>query len=104
MEDKSYVERLAHDAAVWQREGLISAEQERAILSRIGAGEPRLIGALRMGSLITAVSLIGALVLSGGILLLFASQWREMPDWFRTAVVLAGMFAAYGAGYKLMYR
>ena len=104
MEEKSYVERLAHDVAVWQREGLITAEQERAILSRIGAGEPRLIGALRMGWLVTAVSLIGALVLAGGVVLLFASQWREMPDWFRTAVVFAGMFAAYGGGYLLMYR
>jgi uncharacterized membrane protein len=104
MEDTSYVERLAHDVAAWQREGLISAEQERAILARIGAGEPRLIGALRMGWLVTAVSLIGALVLAGGVILLFASPWREMPDWFRTAVIFAGMFTAYGVGYALMYR
>ncbi|MBI5287784.1 MAG: DUF2157 domain-containing protein [Chloroflexi bacterium] len=104
MDDETYVERLAHDVAVWQHEGLISAEQERAILSRIGAGEPRLVGALRMGWLVTAVSLIGALVLAGGVVLLFASQWREMPDWFRTAVVFAGMFAAYAGGYLLTYR
>ena len=104
VDDETYVERLAHDVAVWQREGLISSEQERTILSRIGAGEPRLVGALRMGWLVTAVSIIGALVLAGGVVLLFASQWRKMPDWFRTAVVFAGMFAAYAGGYLLTYR
>jgi uncharacterized membrane protein len=99
-----YLEHLAHDVAVWQREGLITAEQERAILARIGAGEPRLVGALRLGWLITAVSLIGALILGAGVVLLFAANWEQMPDWFRTAVIFAGMIIAYGAGYALTYR
>jgi uncharacterized membrane protein len=104
MAEQDYVERLAHDVAVWQREGLISTEQERAILARVGAGEPRLVGALRLGWLVTAVSLIGALVLAGGVVLLFASQWDGMPDWFRTLVVFAGMGLAYTLGYVLTYR
>lgn len=104
MTQVDYLERIAHDVAIWQREGLISAEQERAILARIGAGEPRLIGALRLGWLITAVSIIGALILGAGVVLLFAANWEEMPDWFRTAVIFAGMIIAYGAGYALTYR
>jgi uncharacterized membrane protein len=104
MDDSSYVERLAHDVAVWKRDGLISDEQERAILARIGAGEPRLVGALRMGWLITAVSIIGAIILGAGVVLLFAANWREMPDWFRTVVIFAGMAIAYGGGYLLTYR
>ncbi len=104
MDDRDYVERLAHDVAVWQREGMISAEQEKAILARIGAGEPRLVGALRLGWLITAVSLIGALVLGGGIVLLFAANWNDMPDWFRSLVIVFGMAVAYGLGYLLTYR
>lgn len=99
-----YLEHLAHDVAVWQREGLITAEQERAILARIGAGEPRLVGALRLGWLITAVSLIGAIILGAGVVLLFATNWNAMPDWFRTFVVFAGMAIAYGSGYVLTYR
>jgi uncharacterized membrane protein len=104
MAQDDYTERLAHDVAVWEREGLISHDQERAILARIGAGEPRLIGALRMGWLVTAVSIIGALILGAGVVMLFATNWQEMPDWFRTAVILAGMLAAYGLGYVLTYR
>jgi uncharacterized membrane protein len=99
-----YLEHLAHDVAVWQREGLITAEQEGAILARIGAGEPRLVGALRLGWLITAVSLIGAIILGAGVVLLFATNWNAMPDWFRTFVVFAGMAIAYGSGYVLTYR
>lgn len=104
MDERDYVERLAHDVAVWQREGLISNEQEKVILTRIGAGEPRLVGALRLGWLITAVSLIGALVLGGGIVLLFAANWEDMPDWFRTLAIIAGMLAAYASGYVVTYR
>jgi len=50
------------------------------------------------------VSIVGAIVLAAGVVLLFASQWEELPSWFRTASVFAGMAAAYGAGYALIYR
>lgn len=104
MDDNEYRERLAHDAPIWTREGLISAEQERAILARAGAGEPRAVGILRFGWFVTAVSIIGALVLAGGIVLLFASQWESIPSWLRTTSLFGGMLAAYGSGYALIYR
>jgi uncharacterized membrane protein len=104
MDDQEYRERLAHDLATWTRGGLITPDQERAILARIGAGEPRVVGVLRLGWFVTAVSIIGALVLAGGVVLLFASQWQEMPTWFRTALIFAGMLASYGGGYALIYR
>lgn len=104
MAQDDYRERLAHDVATWQREGLISAEQERAILARIGAGEPRLIGALRLGWLVTAVSIVGAIVLAAGVVLLFATNWNEIPTTVRTGLPFAGMLAAYGIGYVLMER
>jgi uncharacterized membrane protein len=104
MDDNEYRERLAHDVAGWMRGGLITAEQERAILARIGAGEPRAVGILRLGWFVTAISIVGALVLAGGVTLLFASQWNELPTWFRTASIIAGMLASYAAGYALIYR
>ncbi len=104
MEEREYRERLAHDVARWQREGLISNEQERGIMARIGAGEPRLVGALRLGWLVSAVALIGAIVLAAGVVLLFAANWQAMPDGFRAALPFLGMFTAYGIGYALMFR
>jgi uncharacterized membrane protein len=104
MEDHEYRERLSRDVERWRRDEIISAEQARAILARQGAGHPSLVRALRMGWLVSAVSLGGALVLGAGVVLLFAANWEEMPDSFRTTIVFAGMAGAYGAAYWLMYR
>jgi uncharacterized membrane protein len=104
MDEQQYRERLARDAAAWRRDGLISETQERAILARYGAGEAKLARALRMGWLVSAVSIIGALVLGAGVVLLFAANWEEMPDSFRTALVFGAMLVVYGLAYALMYR
>ena len=104
MDQSDYRERLARDLARWRIDGIISDDQERAMLARVGAGEQRFIGALRMGWLITAVSIIGAIVLAAGVVLLFAANWEEMPDWFRTALVLVAMLVSYAAAYALMER
>lgn len=104
MDDLEYRERLAHDVASWEREGLIQPAQSRAILARAGAGEPKAVGALRLGWLITAVSVIGALVLGAGVILLIGTNWDEIPDGLRAAMIIGSMLASYGAAYALMYR
>jgi uncharacterized membrane protein len=104
VDEQEYRERLAHDVAAWERQGLITDAQERAILARYGAGEPKAVGVLRLGWFVTAVSIIGALVLAGGVVLLFASQWQSMPTSFRAGLVFAGVLASYGSGYALTYR
>jgi uncharacterized membrane protein len=104
MEQNEYRERLARDAARWRIDGIISDEQERAILARAGAGAAAGVRALRMGWLITAVSVIGALVLGAGVVLFFASNWEAIPDNARMALLIAGLVAVYSAGYVLMER
>ena len=104
MEEQEYRERLARDVAGWRREGLIDEEQERAILARYGVEGARAVRALRLGWFATAVSIVGAIVLAAGVVLLFATNWDEMPSWFRTAAIFAGMSASYGLGYALIYR
>ncbi|HYM14728.1 MAG TPA: DUF2157 domain-containing protein [Dehalococcoidia bacterium] len=104
MEEREYRERLARDVAGWRREGLIAEEQERAILGRYGADGARAVSALRLGWFATTVSIVGAIVLAAGVVLLFAANWNTMPSWLRAAAVFGGMAAAYGAGYALMER
>lgn len=104
MEEQDYRERLARDVAGWRREGLIGEEQERAILARYGIEGARAVRALRLGWFATAVSIVGAIVLAAGVVLLFATNWDAMPSWFRTAAIFAGMSASYGLGYALIYR
>jgi uncharacterized membrane protein len=104
MEDNSYRERLANDLASWTRDELITPAQERALLARIGAGEPRMIGALRLGWLVTAVSIIGAIILAAGIGTFFASNWQSIPDVARLAVLLAAIAASYAGAWFVAYR
>lgn len=104
MDDEAYRERLAHDVAAWRRAALISDEQERAILARIGAGERRAVGALRLGWLVSAVAVIAAIVLGAGVVLLFAANWQAMPSALRVGALCAGIAASYGAGYALIER
>jgi uncharacterized membrane protein len=104
MDEQEYRERLARDAAGWRRDSLISEEQERAILARYGLEGARAARALRLGWFATAVSIVGAIVLAAGVVLLFAANWDTMPSWFRAGAVFAGMAAAYAIGYALMER
>ena len=103
MDDQEYREQLAHDVAAWRREGLITEDQQRAIFARAGMGEPRVVGALRMGWLVTAVSIVGAFVLAAGVVLFFASNWEQTPDALRVGLVFASMLIAYAIGYALIY-
>jgi uncharacterized membrane protein len=104
MEEPDYRERLSREIARWVREGLITPAQSEAILVRIGAAGPRKLGALRMGWLVTAVSVLGAIALGAGVVLFVAANWQQMPDWCRTALVISAMMSAYTLGYVLMYR
>lgn len=104
MDEMEYRERLAHDVAGWRREGLIEPAQERAILARAGADESKAVGALRLGWLITAVSVVGALVLGAGVLLLIGTNWDEIPDGLRAGMLIGSMLAAYGLGYAMVSR
>lgn len=104
MDEQGYRERLSRDVAAWRRAELISEEQERAILARIGAGERKVVGALRLGWLVSAIALIGALVLGAGIVSLFAANWDQMPAALRAGALIAGILIAYGAGWALIER
>jgi uncharacterized membrane protein len=103
MDDETYRQRLARDLVSWRRAGLIDGDQEQAILARVGAADRSIARALRMGWIVSVVSIIGALVLAGGIVLLFASNWEDLPDWFRVAALIVGVAASYGGGYYLIY-
>lgn len=104
MDEQEYRERLVHDAAIWRREGLITQQQEQALLARSGARAVEMVRALRLGWFATGVSIVGAIAFAAGVVLLFATNWEQMPSWFRAGAVFAGMTLAYGLGYALIYR
>lgn len=95
-------ERLGVEVAGWVRDGLISEEQSRAILSRYGlrASTAR---AVRLGPVATLLSVLGAIVLGTGVVYFFAANWEALPDWFKVALVFTATGLAYTSGYVLRY-
>jgi uncharacterized membrane protein len=104
MDDQANHERIARDVNRWRSEGLIDAEQEARILARYDMGDRRTFGALRLGWLVTAIAIIGALVLAAGVVSLFGSTWQQLPVEIRILTLLAGMAAAYAGGNELIER
>ena len=95
--------RLAAEVDAWRREGLVRPEQADAILARYGL-RPGVVRAFRLGSVVSFVAVVGAIVLGMGVVFFFAANWEVLPAWFKVLLVFAGTAAAYAAGYWLQFR
>jgi uncharacterized membrane protein len=104
MDEQEYRERLARDIASWRRDGILDADAEAALLARVGVEPAAATRVLRLGWFASVVSIIGAIVLAAGIVLLFGANWQDLATWFRSGALIAGMIVAYAAGYVLMER
>jgi uncharacterized membrane protein len=104
MDEQEYRERLARDIASWRRDGILDPAAEAALLARVGIEPTAATRVLRLGWFASIVSIIGAIVLAAGVVLLFGASWEELATWFRAGSLIAGMIVAYAAGYVLMER
>ncbi len=117
--------RLSREVGSWERDGLVSGEQARAILQRYEppaeepiAGQPPVPGsndlaispadAAERNSLVSrAVSIIGvmgALLVGLGIIIYVAANWDVIPVWARVTM-LVGLTAAINVtGWLLLAR
>lgn len=75
---------LKGQLALWVDEGVITAEQARALNARYRLDEVRLKGV--PARLVTALSIIGALLVGAGVILLIASNWAAIPKAVRLAM------------------
>ncbi len=82
----------------WVAEGIIDAEQADQIRQLYGDSEP----ATKDRSILVAVSIIGALLIAGGIISIFAYNWTSLSREVRTVMsilpVLLGL-VVYGIAY-----
>jgi len=74
--------------------GLISEEQRQKILAHFQLKEEG-------GKLLSILSAVGALLITGGIILLIASHWDEIPRGLKIAVGLVLMLGAHAGGWWL---
>lgn len=92
---------LKGQLALWVEDGVITAEQARALNDRYRLDEVRLKGV--PARVITALSIIGALLVGAGMILLIASNWAAIPKPARLAMVISAILAINIAGYRLRF-
>jgi uncharacterized membrane protein len=77
-----------------QAAGLITAEQQRQIVERFKLKEEG-------GRFLAIISLVGAVLVACGLILLVAANWNEIPRGVKIAAGLLLMLGAHGGGWYL---
>src|SRR4051794_35202089 len=93
----TFEDRLAGETNDWVREGLVSAEQAGAIRRRYDGQE----GDRRWSRVVQVLAIGGAVAVGLGVILFFAANWSELPQFTRLALIVAAMVASYAAGDRL---
>ena len=88
---KRNVHWLMGEVECWEREGVVNADVAQRLRKRYegvaGAGRHRAV---------TAFSMLGALLIGAGLLLLLAHNWADLPRSARTALSLLPLVTAQG--------
>ncbi|MCI0846007.1 MAG: DUF2157 domain-containing protein, partial [Chloroflexi bacterium] len=95
--------RLPDEVRRWQDQGLISAEQGRAIMSGYPASGRHVAAHRTQGRLVSILAILGAVLVGLGVVLFFASNWEGIPKPVKLAMILIAIPAVYGIGYWLRY-
>ncbi len=99
----SFLARLPGEIRLWQDQGIITAEQARAIASSYDIPAEEASRQRARGRLVTILAIFGALLVGLGVILFFAANWDAVPRAVRLAMILVGIPTVYGVGYRLRY-
>jgi uncharacterized membrane protein len=92
--------KVGRESARWVAEGIISAEQRERIL----AGYIREPGDGGTGRMTTALVTIGALLLGIGVILFFASNWKDLSAFEKLCLLMSSLFVSYASAMWLEVR
>lgn len=98
--DAEFLGDLKKEVANWRASRIISGDQARQILGLYAASPDAPVA---RGRLITALGILGALLVAVGVILFFAANWAGIAREAKIAIVLAATLSAYGAGFWLRY-
>ncbi len=90
---------LNRELAVWREKQIISAEQAEQIQSLYPQG-----GKANYSTALILFGVIGALLIGGGIILIFGRNWNELPLWVRTGVAFLPLVLSQCITAVLLYR
>ena len=91
-----YAKKLERDLKRWLEKGWVTEEGYRAILAEQAQG-----GRLSASA---ALAAIGAVLLGFAAISFVAANWNEIPRILRVAMLVGGLWAAYGSGAYLYKR
>jgi uncharacterized membrane protein len=94
---------LQTEVTGWRAAGIISSDQARRILGLYVAGPGSSTSGAAGGRLITALGILGSILVGVGVILAFAANWDGIAREAKIALVLVATLTAYGAGYWLRY-
>lgn len=100
--DTAFHRKLLKEMAVWEAEGLLTPDQKERILARYRQIE-EIEQKAGPGKLVTTISILGAVLIGLGVLLLIASNWSEIPRWGKLGIIFGAMLTGYGTGYVMRY-
>jgi len=100
--DRTFIQTLETEAGKWLEEGIVEPEQKDRILERY-AGMKAAEDKAGPTKLITAISVLGSLLVGIGVLLFVASNWSRIPNAGRLAIIFISLLASYGTGFFLRY-
>lgn len=98
---KSFYLWLKQELELWKQEGIISEEQAEKLKGKyhLSEVEEKDAGA----KLIVVISIIGALLVGGGVILLIASNWQAIPKPVRLLIIFGTILVVNHFGYYLRY-
>ena len=101
---RNFVSRLRREVTEWEQDGIVTAEQAQAILSRYPEDSADYETARRRQALVVGFSILGAVLLGLGVITFFAANWDEIPRGAKLGALVAGVGLSYGTGYLLWQR
>ncbi|WP_440953628.1 DUF2157 domain-containing protein [Methanococcoides sp. FTZ1] len=99
---------LRGEVEVWNKEGIVDADQAKTILSRYGldevtSGLEKVNRKKDTSQLITALSILGALLIGIGAILFVASNWQKIPTIAKMVLLLGTTYTTYFAGWEFKF-
>lgn len=92
---------LKQELELWKQESIISVEQAERIKEKYHLSEIEKKDTA--AKLITVISIVGALLIGGGVILFIASNWQTIPKPVKLFVIFATILAVNHTGYYLRY-
>ncbi len=101
-ENDLFVKRLEQEIEKWLDDGIITSEQKDKILRRYSTIRDR-EGREKPVSLISTLSIMGAVLVGAGVILFIASNWSGMSRWLKVMLIIVSMSLSYYGGFNLAF-